>query len=114
MQVANIADATSITEHGLGVFLTIFLVGLAPGIPIALWWMFRTPKFRGPAVTGTAQVLSLRRIGTMSENSMIPQVMCRIRLRVELPGSEAYEVKLWKGWSPWNMDAPFSQAAPSE
>jgi hypothetical protein len=57
----------------------------------------RSPKFRGPALTGTAQVLSLRRIGSMSINSMVPKVICRIGLRVEVPGRPPYEVKVWQG-----------------
>ena len=55
--------------------------------------MFRSPKFRGPALTGTAQVLSLKRIGSMMVNSLVPQVMCRIALRVDVPGRQPYEVK---------------------
>jgi len=92
--------------HGM----TSVVVALAftlpiPTIVLALWWMFREPKFRGPALTGTAVVLSMRSIGEMAQNSLVPKIMCRIGLRVAVPGREPYDVKVWKTIAPWVMGA---------
>jgi hypothetical protein len=107
MYVVDLAD--SMPSNPVLAALTVVFFALltfgTPGIFVALWWMFRQPRFRGDAVAGTAQVTSLRRIGSMSGNSQIPQTMCRIGLRVSIPGSEPYDVKVWKGWSPWSIDA---------
>jgi hypothetical protein len=101
---ANLANGSPLVNAAAGI-LMLTLMGSSIGIPLTFWWMFRQPKFRGSAVAATAQVVSLRRIGSMAINSLVPQVMCRIGLRVQLPGSEPYDVKIWKGWAPWSMDA---------
>jgi hypothetical protein len=104
MIVATLADGSALTNAAVGI-LVIALTLAGPGIALAVWWMFRKPKFRGPALSGTAQVVSLRRIGSMAVNSLVPQIMCRIGLRVDVLGHEPYEVKIWKGWAPWAMEA---------
>jgi hypothetical protein len=104
MNVANLADGSALGHAGLAILGIVLAFG-TPAIPVALWWMFRQPKFRGPALSGTAQVLSLRRIGSMAVNSLVPQIMCRIGLGVNVPGHDPYQVKIWKGWAPWAMDA---------
>jgi hypothetical protein len=104
MYAANLANGSALTNAAAGM-LMLALIGSSVGIPLTFWWMFRKPKFRGNAVAGTAQVVSLRRIGSMMQNSLVPQIMCRIGLRVQVPGSEPYDVKIWKGWAPWAMDS---------
>jgi hypothetical protein len=107
MYVVNLADSmpdNPVLAALVYVFFALITFG-TPGIFVALWWMFRTPKFRGDAVPGTAQVTSLKRVGSMAINSLVPQVMCRIGLRVQPPGGAPYDVKIWKGWAPWAMDA---------
>jgi hypothetical protein len=51
------------------------------------------PKIRGPALTGTALVLSLRKTlwPMQGEKDILP---LRIRLRVEVPGRQPYDVKV--------------------
>jgi hypothetical protein len=101
--------AESLGEDGPWDYLIVALVvlssALLPAIPLILWWMFREPKFRGPALSGTAQVLSLRSIGSMEGNSMVPKIMCRIGLRMAVAGGEPYDLKVWKGVLPWMMYA---------
>jgi hypothetical protein len=105
MYVVNLADSMPDNPvlAALTVVFFVLIVFSVPGIFLALWWMFRAPKFRGDAVPATAQVISLKRVGSMAINSLVPQVMCRIGLRVEPPGGEPYDVKIWKGWAPWAM-----------
>jgi hypothetical protein len=103
MYVANLANGSALTNAAVGILVLVLTVGTA-AIPLTFWWMFRKPKFRGHAVVGTAQVLSLRQIGSMMQNSLVPQIMCRIGLHVQVPGSEPYDVKIWTGWAPWAMD----------
>jgi hypothetical protein len=104
MYVANLANGSALTNAAVGILMLTLMIGTA-AIPLTFWWMFRKPKFRGHAVAGTAQVLSLRQIGSMMQNSLVPQIMCRIGLRVQVPGSESYDVKIWTGWAPWAMGA---------
>lgn len=47
----------------------------------------RNPEIRGPAVAGTAKVLSVKQVGA-SEH----QLTVRIGLRVEIPGHPPYDV----------------------
>jgi hypothetical protein len=54
----------------------------------------RAAQFKGPALTGTAQVLSAAReggLGGLLQGSHTA-VMCRIGLRVEIPGRPQYDV----------------------
>ena len=46
------------------------------------------PKFRGPALAGTAQVLSVERIAKVEG----PEHPLRIGLRVQIPGHQPYDV----------------------
>jgi hypothetical protein len=104
MYVANLANGSALTNAAVGTLVLVLTVGTT-AIPLTFWWMFRKPKFRGHPVVGSAQVLSLRRIGSMAVNSLVPQIMCRIGLRVDVLGREPYDVKIWNGWAPWAMDA---------
>ncbi|MBP1817527.1 hypothetical protein [Mycobacterium sp. OAE908] len=61
-------------------------------------------KIRGPVVPGTAEVLSLKQIGSVAING--PTLMiCRLRLRVSILGHEPYEVKVWWNIAPWDLGA---------
>src|ERR1700743_494720 len=107
MYVVNLADLLPENPAAAALLIAPFasLVLSVRGIFVVVWWMFRQPRFRGAAVAATAQVVSLKRIGSMAINSLVPQVMCRIGLRIQPPGGEPYEVKIWRGWAPWAMDA---------
>src|ERR1700757_5248294 len=76
----------------------IFALPIASGVPLSFfsWYLFREPKFRGPALTGTAQVLSQKCLGTESSNGWLPENMWWIRLRTEVPGRQPYNVTVWK------------------
>ena len=68
-----------------GLFALVYLSGRAR----------RTAKFRGPALTGTAQVLSAARGGGLAglfAGGYSGNVMCKIALRVEIPGRPPYDV----------------------
>jgi hypothetical protein len=60
-------------------------------------------KIRGPVLTGTAQVLSLRQFGSVGERA--GRQICRIRLRVAIPGHEPYDATVWRNIAPWNLGA---------
>src|ERR1700729_1352758 len=51
---------------------------------------FRNPKIRGPALTGTAQILSVQpTTGPVRQGGGLP---LRIGLRVQVPGRQPYDV----------------------
>lgn len=64
---------------------------------------FRSP--RGPMEQGTAEVLSLRQWGSLSVNTAVPRVICRIAVRVYVPGREAYRATVWRNVDPWDIGA---------
>jgi hypothetical protein len=72
---------------------TVAGLAVGVGIPIVLIYLLfmraRNPKIRGPALTGTAQVLSLETTGGVINNV---NYVCRIGLRVEVRGREPYDV----------------------
>ena len=61
-------------------------------------------KIRGPVVTRTAQVLSLKQFGSVAVNGPA-RIVCRFRLRVQVPGREPYDVAHWQNFAPWELDA---------
>jgi hypothetical protein len=79
------------------------------GTPFPLSYLSREPKFRGPALTGTAQILSQRCIGTMSDNGALPRNIWRIRLRMEVPGRQPYDVTVWKRGSWYSVRGGLSE-----
>ncbi|MCV7075141.1 hypothetical protein [Mycobacterium szulgai] len=70
-----------------------YLIGIAVMIGAAVGairrWMQRNPTIRGDALTGTAQVLSMKRAGWL-DNDHRPYL--RLKLGVQVPGQEPYEV----------------------
>jgi hypothetical protein len=61
-------------------------------VAIITWQRRRTgqPRIKGPAQTGTAQVLLLETTGGGSDTVPI----CKIRLRVDIPGHVPYDVAI--------------------
>jgi hypothetical protein len=99
----NLAYFSS-SSPGSGPWSTILIVALIIAIcasPMVVRWL-RT--IRGPVLTGTARVLSLRQFGSTSVNGPTRQI-CRFRLTVELPGREPYDVTHWQNFVPWALDA---------
>jgi hypothetical protein len=70
---------------------------------ITLTWVGRERKIRGPALTGMAQILSVRTLGAVGTYPR--RVVCRIRLRVDVPGREPYEAVARQNFTPWVLDA---------
>ena len=66
--------------------------------------MRQTRKIRGPVVAGTAQVLSLKQFGFVAVNGPA-RMVCRLRPRVQIPGSEPYKVAHWQNIAPWELGA---------
>ncbi|MFG1934699.1 hypothetical protein ACGFK1_29290 [Mycobacterium sp. NPDC048908] len=61
-------------------------------------------KVRGPVVAGTAEVLSLKRFGSVAVNG--PQrIVCRLRLNVNVPSRGPYSVVIWRNILPWELGA---------
>jgi hypothetical protein len=70
---------------------------------IIMTWVGREGKIRGPALTGTAQILSVRTLGAVAAYPR--RVVCRVRLRVDVPGHEPYETTARQNFTPWVLDA---------
>lgn len=86
----------------------LFGAALTYGVPICvgallvyLFFRTRETKVRGPAQTGTAKVLSVRKIGWAVGNPPNQRSACRIGLRVEIPGGEPYEVTVHQNFEPY-------------
>ncbi len=62
----------------------------------------RMRKIREP-VAATARVLSVRQFGSVAVNGPA-RMVCRFRLRVEVPGREPYDVTQWQNVAPWHLE----------
>lgn len=82
---------------------TIVLVTLIIAACLSPYAVRQMRKIRGPVLTGTAQVLSLRQFGSVGEYGS--QQICRMRLRVTIPGREPYDVTVWRNIAAWNVGA---------
>jgi hypothetical protein len=113
MDVANLASTYSPSSNGGPQTLLEWLVlgGIcvvaAVGIIVLLLFLNRVsreePKIKGPALTGTARVLSMKT--GIAVGNYPQRIMCRIGLRVEVPGRQPYKVRVRQGFLPWAMDA---------
>jgi len=99
---ANLADF-SLSSHGSWSWGTIVFVIVVIAAVVSPFAVRQMRKIRGPVLTGTAQVLSLRQFGSVGEGA--GQQVCRIRLRVAIPGHEPYDVTVWRNIAPWNLGA---------
>jgi hypothetical protein len=68
---------------------------------VAVFRLFRRPAFKGSALTGPAQVLSLEPTGPVVNGLYV----CNIGLRVEIPGRQPYDVTVQKPVHPFSMTA---------
>ena len=76
--------ASSHTSIVAGGSLIVFVA-----IPLFLGWVsHRTSQIRGPALAGTARILSVEQTSQSSDTSLV----LRIGLMVEVPGQQPYEV----------------------
>ena len=82
--------------------------GLTFGVPICVAALIvyvvirtRETKVRGPSTPGTAQVLSVRKIGWAVGSPPNQRSACRIGLRVEVLGREPYEVTIRQNFEPY-------------
>jgi hypothetical protein len=100
--VANLADS-SLSSPDSWPWQTIVLVSLIIAACASPYAVRQMRKIRGPVLTGTAQVLSLRQFGSVGEYG--GQQICRIRLKVAIPGREPYDVTVWRNISAWNLGA---------
>jgi hypothetical protein len=62
-------------------------------------YRIRKPRFTGAALFGIARIQSLASTGTVINNRYV----CKIRLRVEIPGREPYEVTVRQAVHPISM-----------
>lgn len=97
---ANLA-AFSLSSPSSWSWQTIVLVTLIIAACLSPYAVRQMRKIRGPVLTGTAQVLSLRQFGSVGEYGSMQ--ICRIRLRVTIPGREPYDVTVWRNIAPWNL-----------
>jgi hypothetical protein len=65
----------------------------------------RQTKITGPALTGTAQVLSVGSTGYSSKAAFdaYERHFRKIGLRVQIPGREPYDVTVWHGFAAWML-----------
>lgn len=86
--------------------IALFVIGV---IVYGLWMTFigsRETKIRGSALTGTAQVLSVKTLGAVGDPMQGSQrAVGRIRLRVQIPGQEPYEATAHQNFRQWSLDA---------
>jgi hypothetical protein len=82
----------------------VLVVGVIGVIAWGIGWTIasRERKFHGPALTGTAQVLSVKTHGAVGNYPA--RAICRIRLRVALPGREPYDATAKQNFLPWVLD----------
>src|ERR1700759_3820236 len=89
---------------GVGLLLVVAVVAIV-AITWGLWGTFvgsRETKIRGQALTGSAQVLEVKIRGAVGDPRMGAQeAVCRIRLSVEVPGREPYEVTIRQNFPQW-------------
>ena len=110
MSIASIGDfAIALKSAGTPwwqFLIAVFVVGV---IAYGLWMTFigsRETKIRGQALTGTAQVLSVKTRGAVGDYSQGSQrAVGRIRLRVQLAGREPYEATARQNFRPWAFAA---------
>jgi hypothetical protein len=66
----------------------------------------RETKIRGPALTGTARVISVKTRGAVGDPQQGAQrAIARIRLMVEVPGRAPYEATARQNFRPWVFDS---------
>jgi hypothetical protein len=78
---------------GLVVFF-ILLFGAIGYIYVVMSRKIRDPEIKGPALIGTARVLSIAQTGNARVTGTIPHHGCRIALSVQIPGRAPYEVTI--------------------
>jgi hypothetical protein len=91
-------------SHAAGIAVILLL---SIGLPIAIIVYYRRrygdPKFKGSAEPGTAQILSVKNTGSSGGNSGVAMQLCKLGLRVDVPGREPYEVTARHAFVPWAM-----------
>jgi hypothetical protein len=98
---ANLANSSS--SPGSWSWNITILVIVVIGAVVSPFAMRQMRKIRGPLLSGTARVLSLRQFGNVGERA--GRQICRIRLRVAIPGHEPYDATVWRNIAPWNLGA---------
>src|SRR5689334_23837564 len=89
-------------ETWMWIFITIGAMGLGWLATVAKREM---SKIRGPSVTGTAEVLSLRQFGSVGPYGA--RQVCRLRLQVNVPDRAPYEVTVWRNIQAGYVNAGF-------
>jgi hypothetical protein len=101
----TIGSSSSGISTGVHCLDTALFMTLIAGTPIlGPIVVRRMRKIRGPVLTGTAQVLSLKQFGSVAVNGPA-RMICRFRLRVQVPGREPYDVAHWQNFAPWELNA---------
>jgi len=88
MDQVNLAHNMPVYQYALSVLILAFLIGAFVFVLVPQLRLGKPPKFKGPALTGTAQVLSDRMlVGNETWKR-------RLTLKVEIPGHAPYDVKM--------------------
>ena len=87
------------------VIAALVIGGIAWGIFVTFIGS-RETKIRGPALTGTARVVSVRTLGAVGDPQQGGQrAVGRVHLRVEVPGREPYDATARQNFRPWAYDS---------
>ena len=105
MSIASIGDlAIALKSTDTPWWLQLIAVFVVGAIAYGLWMTFigsRETRIRGQALTGTAQVLSVKTRGAVGDYSQGSQrAVGRIRLRIQLAGREPYEATTRQNFRP--------------
>ncbi|BBZ40048.1 hypothetical protein [Mycobacterium conspicuum] len=87
-----------------GPLLGVIVFASSVAVPVVAIWIFRkskNPSIRGPALTGTAQVLSVQTTGMTVNDSYVLQ----IALRVQVPDRPPYDATVSRRIHPIQMAA---------
>jgi hypothetical protein len=88
-----------------GVIVTLVVVGAVLFLVFRAFRASNGPEFSGPALMGTAQVLSVGSTGYSAKSAFesYERHFRKIGLRVQIPGREPYDVTVWHGFSAWML-----------
>jgi hypothetical protein len=98
----HLASSSNAAASSAVLWTIILVVGFVVGW-LATVAKREMSKIRGPSVTGTAEVLSLRQFGSIG--SFGKWQVCRLRLRVNVPDRAPYEATIWR-----NIEARYLNA----
>jgi hypothetical protein len=110
-RASTYADGSSGVTPFTPLTALLFVVALVVGLGgvaaffVFMYRMSRGPAMKGPPLTGTARVLWLKQTGvSLRVNEPVTRMVCRLGLRLEVPGRQPCDVTVRQGLVPWEID----------